>query len=90
MQNKLDEGARRLAAQSSSYDSKLAAALAERDAAHASSVEAMQTRVKELLAKKESVIDALKRKVAEAEQDVQRTHQELERQRREIMEQFNA
>ena len=90
MQASIDESAKKLAAQSASVQTRIDAALAKRDESHAASVEAMQTRVKELLGKKEAVIDALKRKVQEAEQEVQRTHEELERQRAEIMEHINT
>jgi chromosome segregation ATPase len=78
MQTSVDESAKKLNAQSVSFQSQLAAALSDRDAAHAASVESMQTRIKELLGKKEAVIEALKKKVQELESELQQLHQEME------------
>jgi len=77
LQAQIDDGARKLAAAQADAAARQEAALSERDAAHAASVAAMQDRVKDLLGKKEGVIEALKRRVAEAEAEVQRVHQEL-------------
>jgi fused signal recognition particle receptor len=77
MQAKMDEQARLLAAAEEQGRQALQQSLAQRDDSHARAVEGMQARVKELLAKKEGVIEALQRRVQEAEAEVQRVHQEL-------------
>jgi DNA-binding ferritin-like protein len=79
MQSRLDDSASKLAAQAAQSQAQLQSALTARDTEHAAQLDAMQTRVKDLLSKKESVITTIK-------EQLRLTQQELDSQRREIME----
>ncbi len=85
MQARLDEASKRDAAHAGQMEAAVADAVARKEQEHARALEATQGRVKELLAKKEGLIDALKKRVADAERDAHNTQQELERQRRELL-----
>lgn len=78
------------ATQSQRLELRLSSALTERETAHARDIEAMQARVKELLAKKEEIIRGLKARVQETEETARRVKEDADAQRRELLEQINA